>query len=193
MQLLLHTCCAPCLLYPLKFLQSQNFTVTPYFFNPNIHPYTEFKKRLGCFKDFCSKNNIETLYDPDLDLRGFLTKIITSKENRCLVCYTIRLDKTAQLASEKGFDCFSTTLLYSIYQNHSTLKSLCKKLQDKYKVEFLYADFTEGWQEGIDLSIEQELYRQKYCGCIFSEQERFDNRLKKRMRKMLAKNKNVKR
>ncbi len=189
MRLLLHTCCAPCLLYPLKILQAQDFKVTPYFYNPNIHPYTEFKKRLGCFKDFCDENDIETLYDPDLDLKGFLTKIVTSKENRCSVCYDIRLDKTAQIASDRGFEYFSTTLLYSKYQNHSSLKSRCEKLQDKYKINFLYDDFSEGWQEGIDLSIKQDLYRQKYCGCIFSEQERFDNRLKKRMRKMHAKNK----
>ena len=184
MRILLHTCCAPCLIYPLKFLKSRSFEVTPYFFNPNIHPYSEYKKRLTSFKEYSSKNSLNSLYEPDLDLSYYFHQIVHNENNRCNICYTLRLKKTVEMATEKGFDCFSSTLLYSKYQKHAAIIEICKNLEKEYNISFFYSDFRKGWQEGIDKSIKENIYRQKYCGCIYSEQERFDNRLKKRLRKL---------
>ena len=183
MSLLIHACCGPCLVYPASEFIRQGTDFTVYFFNPNIHPYKEFKNRLNSLIDLCTHKNYNLIHDPDYGLKYFLRTIIFREKSRCRLCYYMRLKKTVAVAAEMEFDYFSTTLLYSKYQNHHLLKSLSEQLSEDYSIKFLYRDFREGWEQGIDSSIKLGLYRQNYCGCIFSEQERFDNRLKKRLRK----------
>ena len=183
MAVMIHACCGPCLLYPASELLRQKTDFTVYFYNPNIHPYQEFRKRLNSFLDLCSSQNYNYLHDPDYGINDFLRSIIFREKSRCRLCYYMRLKSTAALAAEKNYDAFTTTLLYSKYQNHNLIKSLSEELAGLFSIPFLYFDFREGWDDGIERSIHLGLYRQKYCGCLFSEQERFDNRLKKRLKK----------
>ena len=112
-------------------------------------------------------------------LRDFLRQVVFHEEGRCRLCYSMRLLATVQKALEIRADAFSTTLLYSKYQKHDLIKNLAGRLAEQYNIPFYYRDFREGWQQGIDMAIEMELYRQPYCGCIYSEQERYDKKLRK--------------
>jgi epoxyqueuosine reductase len=179
MKLFLHVCCGPCTIYPLTFLREIGTTVTGHFFNPNIHPFKEFKQRLSTLQDYANDSKLPLIIDKEYGLTDFLRKVVFHEAERCNICYLIRLEKTASLARQMGFDAFSTTLLYSKYQNHPFLISLCQKLSIQYDIPFYYHDFREGWQHGINASKELEMYRQPYCGCIYSEQERYDKSLRK--------------
>ena len=101
------------------------------------------------------------------------------KADRCRMCYTWRLGQTARFASENGFSAFSSTLFYSIYQQHDLMREIAERFAERYGVEFYYEDFRSGWQEGIDISREMGLYRQGYCGCVFSEEERYNRVIQK--------------
>lgn len=178
MKILLHTCCAPCLIYPLLFLRNQGEEVTAYFYNPNIHPYLEFKKRKDCLKEYSNNSGLALISEDKYELKEFLRKVVFHETERCLTCYSIRLEKTAYIAKELGFDAFTTTLLYSRYQKHEDIKSLCSSIATRNNIPFIYHDFRSGWHQGIDKSKQLNMYRQSYCGCIYSEQERYDKSIK---------------
>lgn len=180
MNLLLHTCCGPCSVYPITELQKQGHSITGYFYNPNIHPFREFKKRLGSMRICSEEKSIHTEYDTEYGLTKYLRKVVFHEEGRCALCYDMRLDEVARKTKELGLDGFSSTLLYSRYQNHELICTIARQMAEKYGVEFFYQDFREGWQVGIDQSIEMDLYRQPYCGCIYSEQERYDKKMRKK-------------
>lgn len=184
MKLLLHTCCGPCLLYPLKRLRDKGFDTTVFFFNPNIHPYREFRRRLDTLSAVTEDLAIPLIAERDYGLVEFTQAVVHREKQRCSICYDLRLEKTVEIALEKGFTHFSTTLLYSRYQNHQLIVEKCKCLAERNSIVFHYQDYRDGWQEGVDESIERSLYRQPYCGCLYSEQERYDNRLKKKLRKL---------
>ncbi len=183
METLLHVCCGPCTIYPLSQLRHSGHKVTGYFFNPNIHPYREFRRRLKSLENLADTSQLHLKLDRDYGLTEFLRQIVFHESNRCEICYDIRLSKTVEYAKENGYEAFSTTLLYSKFQNHNLIKEKCTELAGHFSIQFLYDDFRVGWQKGIDTSLELDLYRQPYCGCIYSEQERYDNRLKKHLRK----------
>ncbi len=182
MDILLHSCCGPCSIYPVEQLTGKGHRVSGYFYNPNIHPYREFKRRTVALRQFAELSGFEVEIDTDYGLTEFLRKVVFHEAGRCSLCYDMRLEKTAQRAAEIGADAFTTTLLYSKYQNHDLLVKKCEKFAQLHDVDFYYQDFRIGWQEGIDASIAMDLYRQPYCGCIYSEQERYDKKLKKKMR-----------
>ncbi len=179
MKILLHSCCGPCALYPLKVLTQADFEISCFFYNPNIHPFKEFKRRLTTFTDYVIKKDIPFISDDTYGFIDFTRKTVFNETSRCLICYTMRMSRTAEYAAQNGFDAFSTTLLYSKYQQHDKIVTLCENLATQYQIKFIYEDFRVGWQEGIDGSIEQGMYRQPYCGCIYSEQERYDKKLRK--------------
>jgi len=179
MKILLHCCCGPCAIYPIKQLKQQHLNITCLFYNPNIHPFKEFRRRLHTFSEFARSENIEYTVDDNYGLVEFTQKTVFNEKSRCDICYTMRLTKTAHFAAEGGFDSFSTTLLYSRYQQHAHIKKLAEDLAETYTVSFHYEDYRAGWQEGIDMSMDQKMYRQPYCGCLYSEQERYDKRLRK--------------
>jgi len=186
MKLLLHMCCGPCSCYPVKKLRESGIEPTGYFFNPNIHPYKEWEQRLKTAKEFAQKVGMQILTDEEYKLRDFLTRALAAErvENgRCRMCYTWRLEETAKYAAEQGFDAFTSTLFYSIHQQHDLMKETAEFFSNKYQVNFYYEDFRAGWQEGIDISHELELYRQPYCGCIFSEEERYSKAIRKARKK----------
>ncbi len=183
MDILLHVCCGPCTIYPLSRLREQGHVVEGYFFNPNIHPYREFKRRIGALVELADKTGLPVEIDRNYGLTKYLRQVVFHEQQRCQICYDMRLEPTVKRAAEQGADAFTSTLLYSRYQNHDLLKKKCEALSEKYGVAFYYEDFREGWQVGIDGSIAMGLYRQPYCGCIYSEQERYDKKLRKKKRR----------
>ena len=180
MKLLLHTCCAPCSIFCIDSLRKENIEPTIYWYNPNIHPYQEYKARRDCLKEYTKKIQVEIIFEEDYGLREFCKNIISDIDNRCRnYCYRVRLEQTAKYAKENGYDSFSTTLLVSPYQNHEMLKQVGEELAKKYGIEFIYRDFRIGFREGQAKARELELYMQKYCGCIFSEEERYSKQIEK--------------
>lgn len=171
MKLLLHTCCAPCSVYCIDTLREEGIEPTVYWFNPNIHPYMEYKARRDTLKEYTKSIQVEAIFEEDYGLREFCKNVIGDLENRCQqYCYPVRLEQTAKYAKEHGYDSFSTTLLISPYQNHEALKLVGEQMAKKYGLDFVYRDFRVGFREGQAKARELGLYMQKYCGCIFSEE-----------------------
>ena len=175
MKLLLHTCCAPCSVYCIDSLRKENIEPTVYWFNPNIHPYMEYKSRRDCLKEYTKNINVQAIFEENYGLQEFCKNVIGDLQNRCKeYCYPVRLEQTAKYAKENGYTHFSTTLLVSPYQNHEALIEVANQMAKKYNIEFLYRDFRVGFKEGQAKAREFGLYMQKYCGCIFSEESRYN-------------------
>ncbi len=179
-RLLLHSCCAPCSSYTLEYL-SRYFDITVYYFNPNISPKHEFDKRFEEQKRLISQmpfKNRVTLVEGDYNYDDFL-EIAKGLENvpeggeRCFRCYKMRLESTARLAKEQGFDYFCTTLSISPLKNSQKINELGFEIEEKYGVKWLPSDFKkrEGYKRSIQLSREYSLYRQNFCGCVFSKNQ----------------------
>jgi hypothetical protein len=180
MKLLLHTCCAPCSVYCIDSLRNEGIEPVVYWFNPNIHPYMEYKARRDCLKEYTSSIGIEAIFEENYGLRDFCKNVVNNLESRCQdYCYPVRLEQTAKYAKENGYDAFSTTLLVSPYQNHEALIKVAEEMAKKYGVEFLYRDFRVGFRQGQAKARELGLYMQKYCGCVFSEEERYAKQIEK--------------
>jgi len=175
MKLLLHTCCGPCTIVPVQSLRTGGFDVTGFFFPDNIHPYTECLKRRSALTDYASRIDLPLIFKAGYDLEGFLRNVAFNESDRCLICYRERMSAAAMVAAAKGFDAFSTTLLYSRYQNHDAIRSVGETVGERIGVRFYYQDFRPGWQDGIAISKRLGMYRQPYCGCIYSEKERYRN------------------
>ena len=175
MKLLLHTCCAPCSIYCIDSLRNEDIEPTVYWFNPNIHPYKEYQARRDCLKEYTTNIGVKAIFEENYGLRDFCQKVINNLEKRCEdYCYLVRLEQTAKYAKENGYDAFSTTLLVSPYQNHEALIKVSELMAKKYHISFLYRDFRIGFGQGQDKAKELGLYRQKYCGCVFSEESRYN-------------------
>lgn len=173
MKVLLHICCGPCALYPLSTLRSEGLEVTGWFFNHNIHPYQEYQRRRDAARQMAALEGLELLERDEYLLEEFLAQVAAEPEKRCSYCYASRLDAVAAAARQAGFDAFSSSLFYSRYQNHELMRQQAEAAAARHGVTFLYRDFRPGWQEGIRRSKELGLYRQQYCGCIYSEKERY--------------------
>lgn len=175
MKILLHICCAPCIIHPLRELTEKNKnSITGFFYNPNIHPYTEMKKRRQAVTDYAIKERIEVIFG-EYDMENFFKNVGANIESpsRCHICWRMRLYKTARHAKEEGFDAFTTTLLVSPYQDRQTLMEIGSQLSREFDVKFLDKDFRDGFRLAQQFAREQNMYRQKYCGCIFSEKEKY--------------------
>ena len=180
MNILLHICCGPCAAYPLEVFKEEGIKVRGYFYNPNIHPFQEFKKRLEAVEQLAAGEKLQVDYNREYGLREYLRKVVFNEEDRCGFCYDMRLLEAVEQAKRTGADAFTTTLLYSRYQNHELIRQKAELLAEKHNIPFYYRDFRVGWQQGIDMSKEMGLYRQAYCGCIYSEQERYDKKFRKK-------------
>ncbi len=186
MKILVHICCAPCFTYPHKHLIGEGHEVTGFFCNPNIHPYTEYRARLHALQRYTALRPVEIIYKDEYPLEEFLRgqlKAMDEGKKRCEFCFERRLGETAKIAKDGGYDAFTTTLLESKHQPHELIKDIADKCANKHDTKFFYEDFRCGWKESIRISNELELYRQKYCGCIFSEMERYNRMRKKTERK----------
>ncbi|MCJ7704217.1 MAG: epoxyqueuosine reductase QueH, partial [Desulfobacterales bacterium] len=210
MRILLHICCANCAISPIEKIREEGNEVVGYFFNPNIHPYQEYQKRLDSLKQYSERVGLNVIYRDEYLLEEFLKNVshrvnpvrnssgalnssgIILKSNpakggtteqrgiisngvkeRCQYCYSLRLEATAQEAKNQGFDAFSTTLLESSHQNHALIKEVGERMGKEVGIPFYYEDFRQGWRKGVEVSKAMGLYRQQYCGCIYSEKERF--------------------
>ena len=177
-KLLLHSCCGPCSSYVISYLTNY-FDITILYYNPNIYPYDEYLKRkqeqIKLINEIDCSNNLDIMdcdYDNDL-----YEKCIIGLENepergkRCMVCYNLRMEKTAKMAKECNYDYFCTTLSVSPYKNSEWINKIGEKLQNKYNINWLYSDFKkkDGYKQSILLSKKYNLYRQDYCGCIYSK------------------------
>lgn len=182
MRILLHTCCAPCATFVVKSLEEEDFEPVLFFYNPNIHPFSEYLLRKEAVKVFVERKHLEVIYG-EYELRHFLREVIFREDKRCPTCYYLRLCKTVECAKENGFPFFTTTLLLSPYQKQETIRQIGEQLETESGISFLYRDFRPGYYESIRLSKELGLYRQKYCGCIYSEEEAIRQRMEKKNRR----------
>lgn len=176
MKILLHICCAPCAIFPLSRLQEEGFTVQGYFYNPNIHPYLEYRKRMSTVRELSARLDLPVSYSDGYDLDEFLVRVAGRGAGRCEQCYRMRLDAAAVEAGKNGAGLFTTSLLYSKHQKHDLIRGVAKEMAWEHGIEFYYEDFRVGWREGIMESKAMGLYRQQYCGCIYSERERYESR-----------------
>jgi predicted adenine nucleotide alpha hydrolase (AANH) superfamily ATPase len=173
-KLLMHVCCAPCLVAPYEHLQSEGeYEIWGFWYNPNIHPWVENQRRLQTFRDYVDKVGLQLIEKDEYDLEGFLRQTSFREGNRCRICYHMRLRYAAIVAAKGNFDYFTSTLLYSKFQKHDLIREIGEAAGREQGVKFLYRDFREYWKEGIARSKELEMYRQQYCGCIYSEKERY--------------------
>lgn len=173
MKILLHACCGPCSCYPTEKLQADGVDFAILYFNPNIHPYQEFKHRLATLREFCEKKQFDLYIDKSYPLEECLRGMLDEPTVRCAYCYRVRLRYAAKFAKENGFDAFSTTLLVSPYQKHELIRREAEAAAEEFGIPFFYEDFRTGYQRGVDISLEMGLYRQQYCGCVFSERDRY--------------------
>ena len=179
--LLLHSCCAPCSSYVLETL-TPYFHITILYYNPNIDPIEEYQKRkeeeIRFINEYPSKYKVNFL-DCDYDGEAYQKmskglENLKEGEKRCYLCYQLRMEKVAEVAKKHHFDYFGTTLSISPYKNSNWIHEIGKKLEEKYQIPYLVADFKKknGYQRSIELSKIYHLYRQDYCGCIYSKRER---------------------
>jgi predicted adenine nucleotide alpha hydrolase (AANH) superfamily ATPase len=173
MKVLLHICCANCAIYPIKTIREKGLDVMGYFYRHNIHPYTECLRRQEALQSYADRIHLKMIYQEGYDLEGFIQNVVFREAERCNYCYHDRLRSTAILAKRGKFDYFSTTLLYSKHQQHDLIRSMGESIGKSAGIGFLYQDFREGWKEGIECSKQMGLYRQQYCGCIYSEKQRY--------------------
>lgn len=173
MELLLHICCAPCSIVSWEHFCCLGYAPRGYFFNPNIHPYREFTRRLATLRDFAAREERPVIFNEEYLLEDFLHTTAASAGNRCRKCYEMRLQQTARKAKETGIGHYSTTLLISPYQDHKILKEVAEAAALRHGVSFVYADLRAGFHQSMEKARQHDLYRQGYCGCIFSEKERY--------------------
>jgi hypothetical protein len=173
MKVLIHTCCGPCAIYPVEALRRDGHEVMAFFYRYNIHPFTECLRRQQALQQYADSIALKVIVQEGYELEDFLRKAAFREANRCRICYHDRLRTTALLARRGKFDAFTSTLLYSKFQNHETIRDLGESVAKAAGVPFLYRDFREGWKQGVETSRRLGLYRQQYCGCIYSEKERF--------------------
>ncbi len=171
--LLLHTCCAPCTTYPEQRLRHQGFQVTGFWYNPNVHPYTEHQKRRESLEGYSALVRLPMIWWEEYEMPRFFRAVVGREADRCQLCYRLRLGKAAEVAARRGFELFSTTLLVSPYQKHELLRQVGEAVAVEQGIRFYYQDFRVGWPERGRLTREHNLYRQQYCGCVYSEWERY--------------------
>lgn len=182
-KILLHACCAPCSVSVVEWLKKASFEPTIFWFNPNINPFVEFKMRKQALEQFAKSQELEFVDGGHYNFKKFLLSL-NGKFNfktRCQSCYFLRLRASVEFAKKNGFKSFSTTLLVSPYQNHNQIISLAESLAKGFNLEFFYFDFRQFFRQGQQKARQLGLYMQKYCGCIFSEEERFNKKARKQL------------
>jgi epoxyqueuosine reductase len=173
MKLLLHICCGPCASATIPWWREKSSDVVGFSFNPNIHPLLEYRRRLTGARDVCALAGVELVEDGSYDPPAWFASVLEGQGSRCSRCIGQRLDRTAQEARTQGCDAFSTSLSISPYQDHDAIRAEGAQASERHGVEFLYQDLRPLYAESRRLSREWGIYRQKYCGCLVSEWERY--------------------
>lgn len=177
-RVLLHVCCAPCATYTTARLRETGWQVVAHWFNPNIHPFGEHERRRESLAEFAAQVDLPVIWETGYDLLLFL-RAVSGKEQfreRCLICYRLRLERTARVAAAEGFDALTTTLLISPYQDQAAIRDIGEELAQRHGLTFYYESFRRGFAAHHRLAREHGLYQQRYCGCIYSEWESQDRR-----------------
>ena len=173
MKTLMHMCCAPCANRPIESLRQEGVEVSGFWYNPNIHPYTEYRSRKNTLEDYAKEIEMPLVVVNDYGLRSFVTHVANDIDGRCTYCYQVRMEETAKHAAQYGFDSFTTSLLISPYQDHEAIVAVATAMGEAYGVAFLDRDFRPLFRKGQEFAREHGMYMQKYCGCIFSEEDRY--------------------
>ena len=174
---LMHTCCAPCSLSCIDPLRAEGIEPVAFWYNPNIHPWKEYEARRDCLLAYAPTIEMQVIVDEDYGLRTFVEHVASDIDHRCTYCYQHRLEETARYAAEHGYESFTSTLLASLYQDHDGIKAAAEKYARQYGVEFLSRDFRPNFRAGNQRARELGFYMQKYCGCVFSEQDRYQKQI----------------
>jgi len=173
MKTLLHICCAPCANQCVDVLRTDGYEVSGFWYNPNIYSFTEYRARRDCLRQYAQSIELPLIEKNDYALRPFIREVAEDIAHRCGKCYEMRLFEAARQAKEGGFDSFTSSLFISPYQNHELMRETAERAAAQYGVEFLYRDFRPYFRAGQDKARELGFYMQKYCGCVFSEEERY--------------------
>ena len=173
MKLLMHICCAPCANMPIDALRAAGIDLTGYWYNPNIHPFTEYRARRNCLQEYAKTIDLPLVMQDEYALRPFIRAVAEDIDGRCVKCYEMRLYAAAQAAKDGGFDAFTSSLFISPYQNHELLRDVAYRAAEQTGTQFYYEDFRPMFRDGQARARELGFYIQKYCGCVFSEQERY--------------------
>jgi predicted adenine nucleotide alpha hydrolase (AANH) superfamily ATPase len=198
-RLLLHICCGPCSTYSIKRLRDQGFDVTGFWYNPNIHPFAEHERRRECIRTYAGEVGLPIMEWEGYEMPAYFRAVVGHEASgeRCALCYRLRLERTAQVAQQHGFDAFSTTLLISPYQQQALIRSIGEEAAatascvsgtppcalDRVgraaprSLEFYFENLRRGWSERGHMAREHHLYQQQYCGCIYSEWEAAQHRV----------------
>ncbi|MFA5628938.1 MAG: epoxyqueuosine reductase QueH [Dehalococcoidales bacterium] len=173
--ILIHCCCAHCTAYTVQYWQEQGYDVTALWYNPNIHPYMEHQYRLEAMETLAKNLNFKLIVVEGYDFVEYFRRVVGHETERCGLCFDMRLSKTVETATELGINYFTSTLLISHQQKHDLLKEMCEKLSQDSKSTFLYADLRKRYSDSRRITKPMDLYRQQYCGCVYSEWERYTN------------------
>lgn len=172
---LVHSCCAHCAAYTIDYWRGQGYEVSALWYNPNIHPYMEHQRRLEAMKSLAQKMNFSLIIE-GYDIISYFRQVVGQESQRCQHCFRLRLSKTAEIASKTDFNAFTTTLLISPHQKHDLLREVGNQIAEERGIDFLYADLRKYYSESRHITKPLNLYRQQYCGCIYSEWERYTNK-----------------
>jgi len=173
MRVLLHICCGPCAIVPIRALREDGHDVDAAFLNQNIHPYREYEKRLEAAREVTEAFGVPMPFVDEYGLTGFLRAVVGSEDERCPICYALRLDRTAEVAAAGGYEAFTTTMFVSTQQDHDAVRRAGEAAAIQHGVEFLSRDWRDRVMDGVRESKAMGHYRQQYCGCIYSEWERY--------------------
>lgn len=180
MNILLHICCAPCSIGPIDGLREEGHLLAGFFYNPNIHPYSEYLKRSREVDKYAKELGLN-VNQAGYSIDDYFQHVVYNEKpkDRCPVCWWLRAIKTARFAKENGFDAFTTTLLASPYQDHDVLKAICEDVAKNCDIKFYYKDYRPGFKEARSKARSRGIYLQNYCGCLYSEMEKIEQRKKK--------------
>ncbi|MEA4965876.1 MAG: epoxyqueuosine reductase QueH [Oscillospiraceae bacterium] len=173
MNTLLHICCAPCANMCIETLRQEGLAVTGYWYNPNIHPFTEYRSRRNTLRDYAAAIALPLVEENEYGLRPFVREVADDIPGRCVKCYRMRFHRAAQYAAANGFDAFTSSLFISPYQQHELMRETAEQAGEEFGIRFLYRDFRPYFKQGQERARELGFYMQKYCGCMFSEEERY--------------------
>lgn len=172
-RLLLHICCGPCATYSVQRLREQGYEIDGFWYNPNIHPFAEHERRRESLARYAEAVSLTVLEGPGYAMPDFFRAVAGHERlgERCAICYQLRLAETARTARQKGYEAFTTTLLISPHQDQTLIRKIGEQMTVEYGVAFHFENLRRGWAERGRLTHEHDLYRQRYCGCVYSEWE----------------------
>ncbi len=170
---LIHCCCAHCAAYTVNHWRQNGYEVGALWYNPNIHPYSEHQHRLEGMQSLAKEINLPLTVSDGYDMIEYFRRVVGHEAERCKHCFDSRLSQTAETARQMGFGAFTTTLLISPHQKHDLIREAGSKLAGENGVAFLYADLRKRYSDSRHMTKPLNLYRQQYCGCVYSEWERY--------------------